>query len=300
MEDLMATPTAPAAAPYQKMSRVREAPSVTFAESIGISSLSSTTTTTTTTTSTTAVTLDRPWLRPLALLGFTAVSLAGVFLLVIDVLTPRKRVVLLGKEFILITKIAAPYLLEASYLSIVAVTTLLCGVSGLTGLFGHFSLLEAIGYILSCALSIFCGINALVEIIIGIYVSATGLAYKKNLAIFSGISDDATPTNPLAAALAEILNMADGPNSDAATRAIAATALHFWLTFWFTFFSGILWALGDSLMRLAFVVDGRNVFWTTALRRTGKGGRVLKTSRDLITDSANREEQSGRDGLPKF
>ena len=84
-------------------------------------------------------------------------------------------------------------------------------------------------------------------------------------------------TNPLDALLIAEWNLTEDPRASAVSRAIEAAALHYWLGFWYTLAAATFWFIGDSLVRLAFVVDGRKAFCATVCRSTrrrgGRGGR---------------------------
>merc|ERR1719334_2332226 len=104
------------------------------------STVTTTTTTTTTTQAATSTTTlrsgvaQRRWVRPATLAAFSALFLLGAFLLILDMMTKEHQAQILGKETYLVTSTAASYLLDVSYLSVLAVATTACGASGLLGL----------------------------------------------------------------------------------------------------------------------------------------------------------------------
>merc|ERR1711872_1182540 len=112
-----------------------------------------------------------------------------------------------------------------------ALTTVLCGVTGLIGLLGDFRILKAVCYVLICLLCLFCGISGFVEIGIGVYGSTKGNMYQNYLRAFQTMTlpDRAGLTNPLDALLIAEWSLTEDPRANAVSRAIEAAALHYWL-----------------------------------------------------------------------
>lgn len=161
-------------------------------------------------------------------------------------MTKEHQAQILGKETYLVTSTAASYLLDVSYLSVLAVATTACGASGLLGLLHNYKWVKGASYVLVYLLCSFCAINGFIEIGIGIYGSTKGNMFKDYRTLFLDMTVMEEAGAPIDASSANDSN----DLGSATTRAIQASALHFWLAFWFTLAAVILWCLGDSLGRL--------------------------------------------------